>query len=397
MSSKYRPILDWSCIEASAPGGIVVSGEFDLYEKSAIAIALDCKTRVTIRPYEEGRLRLNLKNYNIIREWPITSFTMTKLVNKYADIISYSETMPVGLNRLLHDRYYESELPEAYDFELQADSKLSNCKTKRQQADDGTIAFLLLYVGLGDSYAWSTRPSLNIEVESDIPINRGMSSSSAYAAALCIALMKVFHVSAEPSVIISWVTSIDTYFHGKASGLTASVAVHGGYIFFQNNKVKHHGIQHANPVNVMLIDTGIRRDPRLIHRKLAADLSKNYHKVNNILRNIHDLTVQVWKLFNDPQFVPRAIGLLMNQNNAHLEALGMGHDRISEIYNRGAMYKLYTKQTRGGESVFLLYDHINKLERIKEFKVHLEESGYLFKDYELSHDKLKVVVSPSSQ
>lgn len=112
----------WSQIKTTAPGRFILLGEFaELYDKNAIALTIDCRTTVVIKEYKEGRLRLNLKNYNNIREWPTTSFTLTKLVTKYADVLEYTDSMPSRLNHLLHKRYYQNNQESSSNTENDSD------------------------------------------------------------------------------------------------------------------------------------------------------------------------------------------------------------------------------------------------------------------------------------
>lgn len=377
MSSRYMPMVDWAQIEASAPGRFILSGEYaDLHDKNAIAVTFDRRTRVVIRPHKEGRLRLNLKNYNNVREWPITSFTMTRLVAKYADVLVYNDSTPTKLNHLLHKRYYKTEL---------------NPETMRQ-ADNGVMAFLILYVALGDSYAWSARPPLDIEIDSDVPIGRGLGASSAYAVAICAALMKLFRVSAEPYIISNWATNVDKFFHGVSSGLHTSGIIQGGYTLFQHNKFKTCGSIHSVPVKLMFVDTGVRRDPKIINDMVQEHSSSH----NHIYSAIGDIANQIWRKIMDTEFSPATIAPLIRSNHEHLLALGLCHDRLIDICNRARAQDLTVKQTQGGETAFLLHDGLFEWYKTNEFIKELLRLGYKVDHCNVSFKGLDVSVVPDS-
>lgn len=384
------PMVDWAQIEASAPGRFVLSGEYaDLHDKSAIAVTFDKRTKVVIRPHKEGRLRLNLKNYNNVREWPITSFTMARLVAKYADVLVYNESTPTKLNHLLHKRYYQSEPPDVnstvrYEAERAVESM--------RQADNGVMAFLILYVALGDSYAWSARPPLDIEIESEVPIGRGLGASSAYAVAICAALMKLFRVSAEPYIISNWALNIDRFFHGVTSGLHTSGIIHGGYTLYQHSKIKSCGNIHSLPIKVMFIDTGVRRDPRIINKMVEEHRSSQ----NHIYSAIGDIASQIWRKIIDAEFSPITIASLLRSNHEHLLALGLCHERLIDICNRGRTQDLTIKQTQGGETAFLLYDGLYNCHQISVFRRELLGLGYKTENHGICFRGLDVNVVPDS-
>lgn len=109
---RKKPDLlrEWARIEASAPGRFVLIGDYgDMDEKNAIAIAIDRRLKVTIRPHQdEGKLRLNLKDLNDVREWStdLPIFTMTKLVAHQSDVLAYTKFIPLRLKPLLSPKYH---------------------------------------------------------------------------------------------------------------------------------------------------------------------------------------------------------------------------------------------------------------------------------------------------
>lgn len=389
MTSRYMPVVDWAQIEASAPGRFVLAGEYaDLHDKNAIAVTFDKRTKVVIRPHKEGRLRLNLKNYSNVREWPITSFTMTRLVAKYADVLVYNESTSTKLNHLLHKRYYQTDPSDANSSVHYGPEEAIEII---RQADNGVMAFLILYVALGDSYAWSARPPLDIEIDSEVPIGRGLGSSSALAVAICAALMKLFRVSAEPYIISSWATNIDKFFHGVSSGLHTCGIVHGGFTLFQHSKIKTHSNMHSSTIKVMFIDTGVRRDPRIINKMVEEQESNQ----NHIYSAIGDIASQIWLKITDSEFLPITLALLLRSNHEHLLALGLCHDRLIDICNRARSQNLTVKQTQGGETAFMLYGEIYK-NSSSAFRRELTELGYKIEDHSICFRGLEVSVVPDS-
>lgn len=374
MANRNLPIVDWLEIEASAPGKLIISGEYSVvYERQAIASAIDLRTKVIIRPNKDGKVRLNLKNLNNVREWPVTSLSMCRLVSKYSDCLNYNDTMPVKLNHLLHTRYYEPPIVGASE----------------KVADDATMAFLLLYIGLGDSYSTSARPSLDIEVESTVPVGSGLGSSSAFSVALCGALMRVFRVVAEKYIISNWALNIDKFFHGRPSGVDNSVITMGGYILFQNGKIKANCTEHANQIKVMLIDTKVSRSTRKLSEIVANQLSNDQARVNGIFTEINQCTIKIWDKINTPSFSPEHISIWLFQNQNLLDSLGVGHERLSDIFTRAQEFNLVAKQTGagGGGTAFILYNDTKQVDQLRE---DLLKAGYGVHDHNVGCEGLVV-------
>lgn len=379
--NKNLPLIDWQSIEASAPGKFIISGEYAVvYEKQAIATTIDLKTKVTIRPNNEGKVRLFLKNFNDIREWPVTSLTMCRLVTKYLDILDYEENMAMKLDLFLDFRY------------RQEDTDLSPDDLKK--ANDATMAFLLLYISIGDSYFTSSRPPIDVEIESDIPVGAGLGSSSALSVALVGALLKVFRVSAERYIISKWAFNIDKFFHGRPSGVDNNIITNGGFILFQSGKIKATCIQHKIPLKVLLIDTCVSRSTKSMAVIISDLLRDDPTRAESIFNNINQLTTRIWRELNDVSFVPSNIAVDLQANQEQLDRLGVGHEKLTDICLRAQRLNLVAKQTGagGGGAAFVLYNNTDDSDNITQLRNELIASGYKVRDHSIGCDGLQVSV-----
>lgn len=439
--------IHWSKIEASAPGKFVLIGDYgDLYDRSVIAVAIDRRLRVTIRSSGDEWVRLNLKNFNETWAWPtrLPIFSMTRMIARFAETLAYNETMLQKLKPLLNEKYLTkldsdqqhsttsgrvnaSETNQMHTSESysqsqqqqsqplqpphdrrqahevdknQADSSkicdlnpIDRQSSEREQADMAVFAFLLLYISLSDSYALSIRPSIDVEVESDIPIGRGLGSSSAYTVALCGGLMKVFRVSAEPNVVIEWTQALDKIFHGGKSSLHSSVAVHGGYIHFEHGKMRSQGVQHQTPLKLMLIDTGVRRDPKLVINALGEKLSQKLDTINTVMESLNELISGTWRRMSDQDFMPCTIDDSLVAGQKSLDLIGMGHQNSSKIFQLARQSHLTVKQSQAGETVFLLYDGFEDYENVMAFRETLKLSGFRWLNQRISFEGFKVLTT----
>jgi mevalonate kinase len=460
--SRYQPPMDWSQIEASAPGRFVLIGDYgDLEDRTAIAVAIDRRLKVTIRPHKEGLIRLNLKDFNNVREWPTTLplFSMTKLVATYASTLNYTDSVKRCLKPLLNQKFYKTSLnvqrssktaPGACDrvngertqatksspagttliassqqqVQQQYGESEQESSSKKQtdtmeaiqereasffhevnslntrdidpvsQTDSTVLAFFILYLALGDSFAGSFRPALDVEIESDITMCRGLGSSTALGVALCSSLMKAFGISAEPSITIDWALNIDKFFHKEVTSLHSSVAVNGGYIYYQKDqkdKIKYHGAQHVSPIKVLLIDTGVRRDPKQVIEVIIKKLSSKVEFISLALSQLNDLATRIWRVMNDQQFKANSISQQLDDAQSILDSLGLNHARMRTIQMIAQRSGFVVKQSQAGETMFLLYDELD--ERIDEFISDLSATENFRIDYhEISFDGLSTKV-----
>lgn len=427
MSSKNLPIVDWLQIDSSAPGKFIISGEYSVvYEKEAIAAAIDLRTRVVIRPNKDSKVRLNLKNLNTIREWPTSLLTTCRLVSKYSECLDYNEMIPNKLAYLLHPRYIVDQTvqeqptnaakvddgdddDDADDGQSSSNPNIETQKTEEtiaiksqhtkdwdKKAYDAVIAFLLLYIGLGDSYCSSARPPLEIEVESSVPVGSGLGSSSAYSVALCGGLMRVFRVAAEKYIISNWAFNVDKFFHGRPSGVDNNIVVMGGYILFQNGKIKATGVAHKAPIRVMLIDTCVSRSTKTLTENVRFQLSENAVRLNGIFNSINEITTQIWRKMNDHDFTPKNIADYLEANQQYLDSLGVGHEKLTDICAKARQYNLRAKQTGagGGGTAFVLYDTSDGGESLDQLRELLIHSGYRVHDHDVGCEGLTVKIQP---
>lgn len=392
-TKKNLPVVDWLQIDSSAPGKFIISGEYSVvYEKQAIAAAIDLRTNVTIRPNNNGMVNLNLKTLNSQRAWQTSMLTPFRLVSKNS-CLEYDDSMPAKLNNLLHSKYHINPV------ERNAGGNGGDGSTNQdsiKKADDATMAFLLLYIGIGDSFSNSARLPIDVEVESSVPVGAGLGSSSALSVALCGALMKVFLASVEKYIISNWAFNIDKFFHGRPSGVDNNIVSVGGYILFQNGKIKAHGVAHKAPIKVMLIDTCVSRSTRALSEKVLSRLRDDPATINTIFNSINEVTAQIWRKINDVDFVPVYIASYLATNQNLLDQLGVGHEKLTDICTKAEQFGLTAKQTGagGGGNAFVLYDDSDNCKNISKLRDTLIASGYKVHDHLVGCEGLTVKVTP---
>jgi mevalonate kinase len=402
-TKKNLPVVDWLQIKSSAPGKFIISGEYSVvYEKQAIAATIDLRTNVTIRPNDDDVVRLKLTNLKVERAWPTSSLAPLRFVSKNS-CLEYNETMPGKLVHLLHPKYWvdrsgrRSSSLQGGDDDDSEDAELSPSKilVDPKQIDDAVIAFLLLYLGIGDSFCNSARLPIDVEVDSSIPVGSGLGSSSAYSVALCGGLMKVFLASVERYIISNWAFNVDKHFHGKPSGVDNNIISVGGCILFQNGKIKAQSVAHKASIRVMLIDTCVSRSTRALGEMVASRLRSEPGEVNALFSTINEMTTLIWRKINDPDFLPRHIRDHLVANQQYLNQLGVGHEKLADICRKADQFNLTAKQTGagGGGTAFVMYEESEDRQNVDALRDVLIESGYKVHDHSVGCEGLTVHVT----
>lgn len=360
-------------IQAQAPGKFIISGEYSvIFGKPAIAAAIDAKTTVTVQPCSKNSVVLKLNDLNYQVEWNLEVLENARLVVEPARILNFQDEM-IGLidRNILKHSIINNQDNNANACQLME----SNGKIR-----DSSVAFLLIYLGIGDCFDSSIRQPMEVMVESDLPVGSGLGSSSAYSVSIIGALNKVYNCPLDLAAICQWAFNIDKYFHGKPSGVDNSVITYGGYILFQAGKVVAQAKQ--NPaIQVMLIDTKVSRSTKTMANKLKIERGLDSRRTDKIFEDISEVTAKIWCSMtktNNLDYEPRDIDGLLLANHLLLEELGVGHEKLTHIKNlaknRGFTAKLSGAGCGGG--AFILFNSERELNDIEILYDELEKAGY---------------------
>ncbi len=248
---------------------------FKNINQNAIALSVDLKTNVQIRLNKEGNdVKLLLNNFDASTFWTINSLSAIKLIEE------------------------EQKLNKVLDFSDQLIEKLPKCETSDSLTIDvinSFNAFLLLYIGISDSYCSSTRISMEVTVSTSLPCGAGLGSSSSYIVSLTAALLRAYNLSPEPKLISEWSFQIDKLFHGRPSGIDNSICTFGGALLFRNGKIEEQ-IQNVEPLPVILVNTKVARNTKALVEKVRQRYQKFPTIIDNIMSAIDQISLNAWQL-----------------------------------------------------------------------------------------------------
>lgn len=384
---EKQPQVDYSRITAEAPGKFILTGEMSvLYDKHAIALTVDMKTTVTVEPNKENKVRLFLDDLQHSWTWTTTEFNTThKLVTKAMDLWVY-KSWPNQLNHLLRNQF------QNVNTESLGPSTSSNKSNCNDMITNATKAFIMIYLAIGDSYFKSARAPLDVRIKSDIPVGSGLGSSSSYSVALAAAILRAYRVMAENHIIEKWAANLDRFFHGKSSGIDSNIIVQGGCLQFQSGKVRQ--VADKVALHVLLIDSGVSRSTADMVDKVRRSAIEQPERTNGIFNSLDEYARHMWAAVSNPNFHVRSIMLHVDANQELLDALGMGHPKLTEIVQLCISHQFSCKLTGagGGGFAFAPYDPKEDSKRLEDLKSELTKLGFKWYDTAAGVGGLKVTV-----
>ncbi|MDH5402919.1 MAG: mevalonate kinase, partial [Candidatus Heimdallarchaeota archaeon] len=140
--------------------------------------------------------------------------------------------------------------------------------------------------------------------------------------------------------------------HGRPSGIDNSIATFGGYIRFENGFIEQK--QMTSNLPILIVDTKIPRNTKKLVEGVAKLKDLYPEIINPILStmgNVADLIHQNLEIFD-----LSTLGDLFKINQGLLDAIGVGHPKLSNLMNIATEFgAVGTKLTgAGGGGCFLV-------------------------------------------
>lgn len=387
-----------------------------------MAVSIDLRTSVYIRPNKQDRVRIELKNINQVRSWPVNELNGFKLVLNPNDVLVYEEQIILDkLKPLMQSCYISSSSSADYchsnkqtDTTGTNDSDNNNnnyldCTSDKivtaasdKCGHDAIVAFLMLYIGISDSYCSSYRPAIDVIVESQLPVGCGLGSSSALSVALCGALMKLAKVdqmadttASFKQTVSQWAFAIDKYFHGTPSGIDNNIIAHGGCILFRQGYISQHK-QTPIALTSILVDTCVTRSTKTLCRRVADKLADPEFNSQELFNKMDNITQLAWNelISHQQQDISMAsMSRLLSDNQHLLDTLGVGHPALADIIDCCSKYGYCAKMTGagGGGMAFVLVGNPAD-ENLINLKRMLTRRGYRYYETHIGGEGLQVSV-----
>ncbi len=190
---------------------------------------------------------------------------------------------------------------------------------------------------------------LQIEIESTIPIGRGLGSSAALAIAIVRSLFAFYKKTLPKQWLMELVHLAETYAHGNPSGIDMQAAIHDEPIWFEKDRVIEE-IDIRTSIHLVVADSGRIGDTRTAVSSIKEKLEKYPLETNRYIEKLGNLT------FNSKEALAKGdvakLGILLTEAHTHLKELGVSDDGLDQLVQEalklGALGAKLTGGGRGG-------------------------------------------------
>ncbi|XP_015499048.1 mevalonate kinase isoform X7 [Parus major] len=264
-------------LTVSAPGKVILHGEHAVVlGKVALAVALDLRTFLRLRPSAEGRVSVSLPGVGFRRSWDTPDLQALR-------------------GRIAAD-FDESKSPSVE--QLDALREFAGIAAGASAPESlATLAFL--YMCLAISAKYGDVPSMDILVCSELPMGAGLGSSAAYAVCLAAALLMVCGAISCPlqegeptarwteeelTLINSWAFRGEQVIHGNPSGVDNAVGTWGGALRYQAGKITP--LKRVPTLRILLTNTKVPRSTKVLVAGVKEKILKFPSIMNPVLDSI---------------------------------------------------------------------------------------------------------------
>ena len=375
-------------VSVSAPSKLILHGEHAVvFGKTAVAAAIDLRTRMEMRPNGEGEIAVEFPDVGVKkRTWKVDE------VGK----VLFSKTQ-----RPLSSSSVDGEVMERIHRLLEIGEEE---ESRLETASLSLICFFYLYRAVLDEPV-----AMEISVESEIPIGAGLGSSAALSVCLAAGLLAIRDEVREGKAVsqgpgddreeicrLAFVS--ERILHGNPSGVDNSVSTYGGIVKFAKGEIS--SLDHVSfRPRVLLINSEVSRSTKVMVDRVRAQSVRTPQAVDGIMEAIDGIsrdclgTLEDETASDEDKF--EKLEYLVSCNQKQLEALKVSHPSLDEICRIAAGFGLNAKLTGagGGGFAFVLVPPGADEEAVSKTKEEMEKKG--FTCYETSLGAKGVVLEKS--
>lgn len=198
--------------------------------------------------------------------------------------------------------------------------------------------------------------SLNIKIDSSIPIGCGLGSSASLSISLIRGINELNQLKLDDSKINDIALECEKLFHGSPSGIDNTVINYEKPIYFINGK--HESIRLEKPMKILIVNSGISTSTK----EAILQVKKEYESKKGILKEIGNIAKTGKKELEKGNL--KEIGKLMVKNHELLTQLGVSTPEIDLIVKKALYAGAYGAKLSGkgfGGCVIILANEKIKL------------------------------------
>uniref|UniRef100_A0A8C5LLR4 Mevalonate kinase n=1 Tax=Leptobrachium leishanense TaxID=445787 RepID=A0A8C5LLR4_9ANUR len=357
----------------SAPGKVILHGEHAVvYGKVALAVSLNLRTYLRIRPCSNNTVQVNLPNIGAKLSWDISE--LQTLLPHFQANLTQEPTSPTP-DHLAILKKFAGFAEGSIDTQSLA-----------------VLAFLYLYL----SICGKDLPSLDMTVWSQLPTGAGLGSSAAYSVTVATALLTFCSRISDPrkekaemlrwmkdelDLINRWAFQGEKVIHGNPSGVDNAVATWGGLLRYQSGQITP--LERVSKLQIVLTNTQVPRSTKILVAGVKDKLHKFPSILEPVLSSINAIAEECQRVLEDlvagiPGDHYSVLEELIDINQHHLNVIGVGHPSLDKVCQVTASHGLHSKLTGsggGGCAITLLRPDVNP-STVQEAKEKLTDCGF---------------------
>ena len=193
---------------------------------------------------------------------------------------------------------------------------------------------------------------LLIQIESSVPVGRGLGSSAAVSAALVRAVARYFGVELSPQEVSRLTYETEVMHHGTPSGIDNTVIAYDQPIYFvRGQPVEHFDV--GRPLHLVIADTGSTTPTHETVGDVRAGWQRDPATYEALFDEIGEIVDAARAAIAEGDLVE--VGRLMDENHARLRQLDVSCDKLDHLVyaarGAGAMGAKMSGGGRGGNIV----------------------------------------------
>ncbi|WP_226037290.1 mevalonate kinase [Aquibacillus saliphilus] len=190
---------------------------------------------------------------------------------------------------------------------------------------------------------------LLINLESTIPLGRGLGSSAAVAIAVVRSLFAYFDRELSKEELMELAHLAETYAHGNPSGIDTAAASNDGPIWFQkDNQIE--SLQIGASFNLIVADTGRIGNTHAAVASIKDKFKSDSKATQQLINQLGEVSEQTREALSNGSV--KSLGKLLNSAHDQLTKLGVSDDGLNKLVrtarNAGALGAKLTGGGRGG-------------------------------------------------
>ncbi|TGZ54797.1 hypothetical protein CRM22_010549 [Opisthorchis felineus] len=334
----------------SAPGKVILFGEHAVvYGHPAIAVSIDlrCHFSTTIVKCESHVPSIEIRFCNLS--------SIPVIMN---NPVQYAPSPELTPKQLVYKAWnMVSSVP--------GESKLSAAATSPMASSSCIFHYLMLRILQRTEKCPGplliSNHTVQIDVNSDIPVQAGLGSSAAFCVCATVTLLSLCGLlpfgstrvltNNEQELVKSLAHEAESIVHGTPSGIDTAVCVQGGGICFTRSGDSSTITELLTPpgfmLHLLIVNSKVSRSTAAIARSVAETRAFDANRVDQIMSDIGDVVQTALKVFSGSQ-PTSMLGPLVSKNHQLLVELGVSCPALDNIVSELNSLGLVAKITGAG-------------------------------------------------